>query len=142
MTTAANGNGHAHAAPDAGAAAPAPKKPWRDNEKDPNSLRAIIRANFPTSIDDAFPPKYTKLELVMGDGTRLAYCDPRRFGRVKLRGAEPEELAALAPDALTPPAVASMRQTLGGKSAPIKAVLLDQSAVVCGIGLCGNQTVR
>ena len=55
MTTAANGNGHAHAAPDAGAADPAPKKPWRDNEEDPNSLRAIIRANFPTSIDDAFP---------------------------------------------------------------------------------------
>ena len=37
----------------------------------------------------------------MDDGTRLAYCDPRRFGRIKLRGAEPEELAALAPDALT-----------------------------------------
>ena len=86
------------------------------------------------SIDDAFPPKYTKLELVMHDGTRLAYCDPRRFGRVKLRGAEPAELAALAPDALEAPAVASIRQTLGGKSAPIKAVLLDQSAVVCGIG--------
>ena len=51
MTTAANGNGHAHAAPDD----PAPKKPWRDNEEDSNSLRAIIRANFPTSIDDAFP---------------------------------------------------------------------------------------
>ena len=90
------------------------------------------------SIDDAFPPKYTKLELVMDDGTRLAYCDPRRFGRVKLRGAEAAELAALAPDALTPPAVAGMRQTLGGKAAPIKAVLLDQSAVVCGIGLCGT----
>ena len=86
------------------------------------------------SIDDAFPPKYTKLELVMDDGTRLAYCDPRRFGRIKLRGAEPAELAALAPDALEAPAVASIRQTLGGKSAPIKAVLLDQSAVVCGIG--------
>ena len=86
------------------------------------------------SIDDAFPPKYTKLELVMGDGTRLAYCDPRRFGRVKLRGAEPEELAALAPDALEAPAVAAMRSALSSKSAPIKAVLLDQSAVVCGIG--------
>ena len=86
------------------------------------------------SIDDAFPPKYTKLEMIMNDGTRLAYCDPRRFGRIKLRGAEPEELAALAPDALEAPAVAAMRQTLGGKSAPIKAVLLDQSAVVCGIG--------
>ena len=86
------------------------------------------------SIDDAFPPKYTKLEMIMNDGTRLAYCDPRRFGRVKLRGAEPEELAALAPDALEAPAVAAMRQILGGKSAPIKAVLLDQSAVVCGIG--------
>ena len=86
------------------------------------------------SIDDAFPPKYTKLEMIMNDGTRLAYCDPRRFGRVKLRGAEPAELAALAPDALEAPAVAAMRQILGGKSAPIKAVLLDQSAVVCGIG--------
>jgi formamidopyrimidine-DNA glycosylase len=86
------------------------------------------------SIDDAFPPKYTKLELVMDDGTRLAYCDPRRFGRVKLRGAEPEELAALAPDALEAPAVAAMRSALSSKSAPIKAVLLDQSAVVCGIG--------
>ena len=86
------------------------------------------------SIDDAFPPKYTKLELVMDDGTRLAYCDPRRFGRIKLRGAEPEELAALAPDALEAPAVADMRNALSSRSAPIKAVLLDQSAVVCGIG--------
>ena len=82
------------------------------------------------SIDDAFPPKYTKLELVMDDGTRLAYCDPRRFGRIKLRGAEPEELAALAPDALEAPAVAGMRSALSSKSAPIKAVLLDQSAAV------------
>ena len=86
------------------------------------------------SIDDAFPPKYTKLEMIMNDGTRLAYCDPRRFGRVKLRGAEPDELAVLAPDALTPPAVADMRSALSSRSAPIKAVLLDQSAVVCGIG--------
>ena len=46
----------------------------------------------------------------MDDGTRLAYCDPRRFGRIKLRGAEPEELAALAPDALEAPAVADMRE--------------------------------
>ena len=86
------------------------------------------------SIDDAFPPKYTKLEMIMNDGTRLAYCDPRRFGRVKLRCAEPAELAALAPDALEAPAVAAMRSALSSKSAPIKAVLLDQSAVVCGIG--------
>ena len=86
------------------------------------------------SIDDAFPPKYTKLEMIMNDGTRLAYCDPRRFGRIKLRGAEPEELAALAPDALEAPAVAALRSALSSKSAPIKAVLLDQSAVVCGIG--------
>ena len=86
------------------------------------------------SIDDAFPPKYTKLEMIMNDGTRLAYCDPRRFGRIKLRGAEPAELAALAPDALEAPAVAAMRGALSSKSVPIKAVLLDQSAVVCGIG--------
>ena len=118
-----------------------------DNSGDAHSLlihlgmtgSCVIKGEAPPSykafsIDDAFPPKYTKLELVMGDGTRLAYCDPRRFGRIKLRGAEPEELAALAPDALEAPAVAALRSALSSKSAPIKAVLLDQSAVVCGIG--------
>ena len=41
------------------------------------------------SVDEAsWPPKYTKLELALSDGGRLAYCDPRRFGRVKLRGAD------------------------------------------------------
>ena len=43
------------------------------------------------SIDDAFPPKYTKLELVMGDGTRLAYCPaalrPHQASRRRAGGA-------------------------------------------------------
>jgi len=90
------------------------------------------------AVDEAsWPPKYTKLELALSGGGRLAYCDPRRFGRIKLRGADAlttAPLSELAPDALTPPDAEAMGELLAKKEAPIKAVLLDQSAVCCGIG--------
>lgn len=125
------------------------KQLWLELKKDGNAHcllihlgmtgSCVVKGEAPPSykafsVSDVFPPKYTKLELVLDDGTRLAYCDPRRFGRIKLRGADPAELATLAPDALSPPAAADMRLALSAKSAVIKAVLLDQSAVVCGIG--------
>ena len=44
-----------HAANGADAPSKMPHKPWRDDEEDTNSLRAIVRANFPRSVDDAFP---------------------------------------------------------------------------------------
>jgi MFS superfamily sulfate permease-like transporter len=44
-----------HAANGADAPSKMPHKPWRDDEEDANSLRAIVRANFPRSVDDAFP---------------------------------------------------------------------------------------
>ena len=44
-----------HAANGADAPFKMPHKPWRDDEEDANSLRAIVRANFPRSVDDAFP---------------------------------------------------------------------------------------
>lgn len=90
------------------------------------------------SIDEsAWPPKFCKLELTLDDGGACCYVDPRRFGRVKLRGADVEAVAPvsqLAPDALEPPPVAAVLAILAKKSAPIKAVLLDQSAVVSGVG--------
>ena len=125
------------------------KQLWLELKKDGNAHcllihlgmtgSCVVKGEAPPSykafkISDAFPPRYTKLELVFHDGTRLAYCDPRRFGRIKLRGADPAELATLAPDALSPPAAADMRRALGAKSAVIKAVLLDQNAICCGIG--------
>jgi formamidopyrimidine-DNA glycosylase len=37
--------------------------------------------------EGAWPPPYTKLEVVFADGTRFAYINVRRFGRVGLHGA-------------------------------------------------------
>ena len=90
-----------------------------------------------------WPPRFTKLELSLVNAlgevqNTLAYTDPRRFGRILLRGADPSTLAPLsqlAADPLTdPPTAAEFSAKLQKWSAPIKAVLLDQSKVVCGVG--------
>lgn len=84
-----------------------------------------------------WPPKFAKFELVLSDGGRVAYTDPRRFGRVLLRGcdfAEVSPISDLAPDALDPPALEDCLELLKRRSAAIKAVLLDQGALVAGVG--------
>jgi formamidopyrimidine-DNA glycosylase len=84
-----------------------------------------------------WPPKFTKLELVFADGTRLAFTDPRRLARFRLSldALNEPPVSELAPDALLelPPLdrfISSIRQ----KSTAIKALLLDQNAIVSGIG--------
>ena len=81
-------------------------------------------------------PKYWKIELVAGDGRRLAYTDPRRFGRIRLQEDPPHEapIALLGFDPLEglPPARELARHLLRRK-APLKAVLLDQS-LFAGVG--------
>jgi formamidopyrimidine-DNA glycosylase len=64
----------------------------------------------------------------LDDGTRLRMHDPRRLGRVWL---DPD-LDRLGPDALTLTR-AELAAALAGRRAPLKAVLLDQSAVA-GLG--------
>ena len=84
--------------------------------------------------DEAAP--YTRVALTLGNGRRLLFTDPRKFGRVTV--AAPEELPALfrrlgpepldsdfTPDALT--------ERLAGRRRAIKATLLDQT-VVAGLG--------
>ena len=54
--------------------------------------------------ESAWPPRFTKLEIVLSGDVRLAYADPRRFGRILLRGADPftqPPLSALAADPIT-----------------------------------------
>ena len=34
--------------------------------------------------EECWPPKFTKCELVFENGKRLAYCDPRRLGRIRV----------------------------------------------------------
>mmetsp|Transcript_18372 Transcript_18372/g.39500 ORF Transcript_18372/g.39500 Transcript_18372/m.39500 type:complete len:570 (-) Transcript_18372:261-1970(-) len=88
-----------------------------------------------------WPPKYWKLDLELDDGTRLAFTDPRRFARVRLLSdpLSKEPLVKLAHDALTQlPQLEEFRAALAAlsrkKTLKIKALLLDQEAVVSGVG--------
>ena len=87
--------------------------------------------------DEVWPPKFCKLELTFANGARLAFTDPRRLGRIRLRDdprAEPP-ISTLAPDPVTEPAdLAAFSAALGRTAAPIKAVLLDQERAVSGVG--------
>ena len=84
--------------------------------------------------DEAAP--YTRVALTLGNGRRLLFTDPRKFGRVTV--AAPEEMPALfrrlGPEPLdsdfTPDALA---ERLAGRRRAIKATLLDQT-VVAGLG--------
>jgi len=72
--------------------------------------------------------RYARFTLTFADGGAMILIDPRRLGRVRLDPA----IELLGPDArtITP---AEFRAALSGGTAPIKARLLDQSAVA-GIG--------
>ena len=72
--------------------------------------------------------RFSRFALTFADGGALLLIDPRRLGRVRL---DPD-LSALGPDAreITP---AEFRTMLGRGTAPIKARLLDQTAIA-GVG--------
>ena len=104
---------------------------------------------LPDPSADAWPPPYTKLELVLSDGDRsltLAYTDPRRMGRILLRGAHPQErppLSLLASDPISdPPSVEDFKKAFAKTSTPVKAALIDQRKIVCGIGAWVADAVR
>lgn len=85
--------------------------------------------------DDESP--HTNVVVRVGGGTEMRLIDPRTFGFVVVY--TPEELAEsplarLGPDAFDAlPSVAAMRSRLAGRSAPIKALLLDQT-FIAGVG--------
>src|SRR5688572_627743 len=80
--------------------------------------------------DASWPPRFTKLRVWLDDGGELVYADARRLGRVRLRhdpSVEPP-ISLLGFDALMSlPTARGMADVLTTRSAPIKAVLLDQS---------------
>jgi formamidopyrimidine-DNA glycosylase len=83
-----------------------------------------------------WPPRFAKLVLTFDDGGRLALADARRLGRVRLRHDPPREppLAGLGFDALRElPPPARFHALLRERTAPLKALLLDQS-FAAGVG--------
>ena len=84
-----------------------------------------------------WPPKFTKLELEFSNGECVAFCDPRRLGRIKIRSdpLQVEPISKLAPDPIIDGLSRSQVEAAIMKSgAPVKALLLDQEKVCCGIG--------
>lgn len=81
-------------------------------------------------------PRFWRLEVVFAGGTRIAFSDPRRFGRIRLQQDPPGEppISLLGADPLLePPSARDLRALLARRRAPLKAVLLDQ-AVFAGVG--------
>ena len=75
-----------------------------------------------------FLHKNLQVQLEMEGGVRTAFCDPRRFGRVKQSADVAADLAHLGFDPLlSMPALEAFEQMLGKERRGIKALLLDQA---------------
>jgi formamidopyrimidine-DNA glycosylase len=98
-----------------------------------------MSGRFCVDRDDAAPlDPHDHVVLRTDDGTRVRFCDPRRFGFMDLVPAgaldRHPHLAGLGPDPLGPDFDADyLGRRLAGRLAPLKAALLDQ-AVVAGMG--------
>lgn len=84
--------------------------------------------------DSVVPDKHTHLLLALDSGERLHYRDPRKFGRIWLVNDPESVVGKLGPEPLeeefTPE---SFAVCLAGRTASIKALLLNQS-LVAGVG--------
>ena len=103
-------------------------------------VKGVAKPTFKEfKIDDSsWPPKFAKFQIIFSGGICLAFCDPRRLGRCSIMDQCPTLLppvSLLAPDPTTAEfkfkLMADKLRTTGGS---IKALLLDQQAVVSGVG--------
>ena len=84
---------------------------------------------------DSDPPPHTHVRAALDDDSEIRFIDTRTFGfTIVATQDELDALAAHGPDAWTdPPTVAGLAKRLEGRTAPIKALLLDQ-AIIAGVG--------
>lgn len=109
---------------------------------DPSGRWLVVHLGMTGQLTPASPldpePDHLHLILDLDDGSQLRYRDPRRFGRLLL-GTEAElltagTLPALGPEPIDPGyRAADLARRLRGRTAPIKALLLDQG-IVAGVG--------
>lgn len=77
---------------------------------------------------------HTHVILELDDGRQLHFRDPRKFGRLWLVGDAAEVISRLGPEPDDPGFDAAyLARRLAGRTAPIKALLLDQG-IVAGVG--------
>jgi len=83
------------------------------------------------SVDDSnWPPRFVKLQMHFEDGTQWAFCDSRRFARIRLieNPLATPPLSALGWDPLlSMPSIEDFTAAIAHQRRAIKTVLLDQS---------------
>jgi formamidopyrimidine-DNA glycosylase len=89
-------------------------------------------------FDPPADPPHTRVRVALSDGHRLVYIDPRRFGTAHLLESAHARAAylgsRLGPEPLTPEfTTAYLRGAARGRTAPVKAFVLDQRRVA-GVG--------
>ncbi|WP_022824661.1 DNA-formamidopyrimidine glycosylase [Hymenobacter norwichensis] len=84
--------------------------------------------------DEPDAPRFTRVAFHLEDGLRVAFIDPRKFGRIRLveSVAQYQKAKKLGPDALDVTAE-HLQAVLGTKKSMIKPLLLDQG-VTAGLG--------
>ncbi|SHK66587.1 DNA-formamidopyrimidine glycosylase [Hymenobacter psychrotolerans] len=84
--------------------------------------------------DEPDAPRFTRVALHLADGLRVAFIDPRKFGRIRLVDsvARYQKDKKLGPDALDITAQ-QLQAALGHRKSLIKPLLLDQS-ITAGLG--------
>ena len=101
----------------------------------PGGPRVKLKSSY-RAPGQSWPPRFTKLHLVFDDGGELVLADARRLGRVRLRrdpATEPP-ISRLGFDAhRSLPPLTAFRQLVRERSAPLKALLLDQT-FAAGVG--------
>ena len=119
------------------------RRPWpclhfgmAGNLHTPRARAATLVSSGRRDAGEAWPPRFAKLRLTLDDGGELVMSDARRLGRIRLRQdplAEPP-ISRLGFDALLgvppPPRFLAL---VSERSAPVKALLLDQS-FAAGVG--------
>lgn len=84
--------------------------------------------------DSVAPPRFTRAIIHLDGDTNVFFCDPRKFGLMRLVKDKDSVVGKLGPEPLeaefTPQ---RLMEILAGRKAPIKALLLDQH-LVAGIG--------
>ena len=84
----------------------------------------------------SWPPRFTKIRLILNDGGELAMTNKRRLGRIRLRqdplGEVPISQLGFDP-LLDLPSPARFSDLVAKRSTPVKALLLDQ-AFAAGVG--------
>ena len=90
--------------------------------------------------DEIWPPKFTKFEIIFENNIQLAFTDPRRLGRIRLRNEDLMSHLPISKLAMDPIinenefTIEYFKSSLAKYTCPIKALLLDQEKVICGIG--------